>query len=563
MKATVAYFSMEIGVSSSIPTYAGGLGVLAGDTIRSAADLEINMVAVTLLHRYGYFLQHLDDTGWQTEEPNFWSIEEQLEQLPVTITVKIENRDVQVRAWRYQVKGISGYKVPVYFLDTDVASNSQIDRNLTHYLYGGDTNYRLCQEIVLGIGGVKMLRKLGYSHIDRFHMNEGHASLLVIELLAEDAKALNGNTINKNVMASVHEKCVFTTHTPVQAGHDQFPFEIADRFLQQYPIYAQLDKETIGTTSLNLTSLALNNSYYINGVAKKHREVSQKMYAHYVIHAITNGVHTAKWASDAHHHLFDKFIPGWQEDNTSLRCAISIPLDDIWNAHIEAKKELLEYINEFSPSSFDIDTLTIGFARRVTLYKRHDLLFYDIEKLNQIAESTGELQIVFAGKAHPHDLPGKDIIQKLYRLKYKLNPKIKFIFLNDYNIGLGKLLTAGVDLWLNTPLAPQEASGTSGMKAAINGVPSFSILDGWWVEGCIENITGWSIGDGELHTSITEINRMDADHLYNKLQNVIMPKYYQDRSAYIEVMRHCISINASYFNTERMLNQYVTKAYFR
>ena len=563
MKATVAYFSMEIGISSSIPTYAGGLGVLAGDTIRSAADLNINMVAVTLLDHYGYFLQHLDETGWQTEEPNFWSVEEQLEELSTTITVKIEDRDVQVRAWRLKIKGINGYEVPVFFLDTDLASNAQIDRNLTHYLYGGDLNYRLSQEVVLGIGGVKMLRAIGYSQIDRFHMNEGHASLLVLELLAEDAKTLNGNTINQKVLASVHEKCVFTTHTPVPAGHDQFPFDIADRVLQQYPIYAQLDKSTVGDTSLNLTSLALNNSYYINGVAKKHQEISQKMYTHYVIHAITNGVHAAKWASDAHHQLFDQHIPGWREDNTSLRCAMSVPLQDIWNAHIEAKKELLEYINEMSTSKFDVETLTIGFARRVTLYKRHDLLFFDVAKLNQIANSNGPIQIVFAGKAHPHDQPGKEIIQKIYRLTSNLNAKIKFIFLNDYNIGLGKLLTAGVDLWLNTPLAPQEASGTSGMKAAVNGVPSFSILDGWWVEGCIENITGWSIGDGEMHASITETNQSDADNLYRKLQNVIMPLYYTNRDAYIEIMRHTISVNASYFNTERMLNQYVTKAYFR
>jgi len=563
MKATVAYFSMEIGINSAIPTYAGGLGVLAGDTIRSAADLEINMVAVTLLHRYGYFLQSLDTTGLQSEQPNLWSVDSQLERMPNTITVKIETRDVQVNVWRCRVTGVTGYQVPVYFLDTDIAMNSEFDRSLTHYLYGGDNFYRLCQEIVLGIGGVKMLRALGYDQIERFHMNEGHASLLVIELLTEDAKILNGNTLNQNVLASVHEKCVFTTHTPVPAGHDKFPFEIADRALQQYPIFSQLDKSTIGSTCLNLTSLALYNSYYINGVAKKHREVSQRMYEHYVIHAITNGVHVAHWASEAHHSLFDKYIPGWREDNTSLRCAISIPKQDIWNAHLQAKQQLITIVNEISNDKFEMEPLTIGFARRVTFYKRHDLLFYDVDRLNTIAETGGPLQIVFAGKAHPNDKAGKDIIQKIYRLKLKLHSKIKFIYLNNYDIGLGKLLTAGVDLWLNTPLAPQEASGTSGMKAAVNGVPSFSILDGWWLEGCIENITGWSIADGEMHSTITEINRFDSDNLYKKLQKVIMPMYYQNREAYMEVMRHTISVNASYFNTERMLNQYVTKAYFR
>ena len=563
MKATVAYFSMEIGIKSSIPTYSGGLGVLAGDTIRSAADLGINMVAVTLLQRYGYFQQNIDGTGWQTEEPDLWSVEDMLEEIPVSVSVYIEGREVHLRVWRYNVKGIKGDEVPVYFLDTDFNSNSEADKTITHYLYGGDNYYRLCQEVVLGIGGVKMLRALGYSQIDRFHMNEGHPSLLVLELLSEIASKINGNTINHKVLEAVRSMCVYTTHTPVPAGHDQFPLDMANKVLQAYPIFKQLEDSACCDKVLNMTYLALNNSYYINGVAKKHKEVSQRMYQNYVIHAITNGVHLATWASDSWKTLYDKFVPGWREDNTSLRCAISLPKNEIWNAHLEAKSKLIHYINEVSKIKFDEDTFTIGFARRATLYKRHDLLFYNVDRLNEIAEKTGPMQLVFGGKAHPHDQSGKEIIQKIYRVKNSLHPNIKFVYLSDYNIILAKLLISGVDVWLNTPLAPLEASGTSGMKAAVNGVPSFSILDGWWIEGCIENVTGWSIGNAETSSSITDINQIDANHLYNKLENTILPLYYQNRDAFIEVMRHAIGVNASHFNTERMLNQYVTKAYFR
>lgn len=563
MKATVAYFSMEIGLEAAIPTYSGGLGILAGDTIRSAADLGINMVAVTLLQRFGYFHQKLDATGWQTEEPAVWSINDYLTEIPVEMSLAIEDRDVKLRVWRYIVKGVKGHEIPVYFLDADREGNSDLDRSLTHYLYGGDQNYRLCQDLILGIGGIKALRALGYSEINRFHMNEGHPSLLVIELLRELAEKHNGNHVNESVLEMVHEMCVFTTHTPVPAGHDQFPMEMARKVLQQYDVFKQLEDKICCNSLLNMTYLALNNSYYINGVAKKHKETSQKMFSDFDIHAITNGVHLETWASGPWQRLFDKYVPGWREDNTSLRCVISISKESIWKAHQRAKALLLDYINDITDLGFDCDTLTIGFARRATQYKRPDLLFHDIDRLTRIAETKGKLQLLFAGKAHPHDQIGKELIQKIHRLKSMLNGNIKLVYLNDYNITLGKLMTAGVDLWLNTPRAPLEASGTSGMKAAVNGVPSISILDGWWIEGCIEGVTGWAIGDSEESGRPTDIDTMDANHLYDKLEYTIMPLYYQNKDGYIEVMRQAISYNASYFNTQRMLSQYVSKAYFR
>lgn len=561
MKATVAYFSMEIGLDAAIPTYSGGLGVLAGDTIRSAADLEINMVAVTLLHRYGYFHQHLDVTGWQTEEPDRWPIEQYLEEIPTDASLFIENRTVKLRVWRYLVKGCKGHEIPVYFIDTEHEQNADIDRTLSHYLYGGDKFYRLCQEVVLGIGGVRILRALGYEEIKRFHMNEGHASLLVVELLAELAATYNGDTVNDKVLNMVHEMCVFTTHTPVPAGHDQFPIDMAKNVLQQYPVFQQLDMRTHSV--LNMTYVALNHSYYINGVAKKHRETSQKMFSNYEIHAITNGVHLATWVAEPWKKLFDHHVPGWQEDNTSLRCIVSVAKGDIWNTHQQAKALLLDYINDVSGVEFDPNVLTIGFARRSTMYKRADLLFLDLQRLNNIAQTAGKLQLVFAGKAHPHDQFGKEMIQKIHRLKTSLHENIKLVYLSEYDMKLGKLMTSGVDVWLNTPRAPLEASGTSGMKAAVNGVPSLSILDGWWIEGCIEGVTGWAIGNSAESEQKLDSDTRDAMNLYNKLQNIIIPLYYHNDDGYADVMRQAISYNASYFNTERMLSQYVYKAYFR
>lgn len=561
---SIAYFSMEIGLESAIPTYSGGLGVLAGDTLRSAADAGLFMTGITLLSREGYFRQRLDEEGWQSEEPVKWPIEDYLLPVSAQAVVELEDRHVTVRAWRYDIRGTSGHVVPVYLLDTDVEGNSDYDRTLTDRLYGGDDYYRLCQEAILGIGGIKMLRSLGYTNIQRYHMNEGHSSLLVFELVAELTRQQGITKATVEHIRKVRQQCVFTTHTPVDAGHDRFPMPIAYRVLNQVSPFQDCAEDVSCDNELNLTYLALDASHYVNGVAKRHRETSKKMFNGYHIESITNGVHAYTWASDAMRELLDTKIPDWRTDNSSLRYALGIAHDDIWHTHQQAKRSLIEYANKTCNAGLDQSDMTLGFARRATLYKRANLIFSDIDRLRAIADHCGPLQIIFAGKAHPKDKQGKELIHEIFRIRDILNTDIRIAYLPDYDMEIGRLITSGVDLWLNTPLPPMEASGTSGMKAAINGVPSLSILDGWWIEGCIEGVTGWSISNSEQSPKdLTPTIHSEADILYSKLENTIMPMYYHNRNAYIEIMRNAIAINGSFFNTERMISQYVTKAYFR
>ncbi|NOZ62014.1 MAG: alpha-glucan family phosphorylase [Calditrichaeota bacterium] len=556
----VAYFTMEIALDPGMPTYSGGLGVLAGDTLRSAANLKIPMVAVTLLHRKGYFFQKLDENGNQIEEPIDWQIDDYLEELPVRALVTIENRQVHIRAWRYNVQGFADHSIPVLFLDSDLAENSEFDRTLTHYLYGGDEYYRLCQEIILGIGGVRILRALGYDEIIRFHMNEGHASLLAVELVKEYFDNEKCDTITPKIIKNIRKQCVFTTHTPVPAGHDQFPISLVEKVLN--PIELKIIKELdCCDNKLNMTHLALTLSHYVNGVAKKHGEVSREMFPNYVIDSITNGVNVASWASKSMQKLFDKYIAGWREDNFSLRSALSIPNEEIWRAHRAAKEELFLHISEEMNVNFDLDVLTIGFARRAAAYKRADLIFSDLERLFHIHRNVGAIQLIFAGKAHPKDENGKQLIRQLFQAISKIEPEIRVVYLPNYDIELGRLITSGVDIWLNNPIPPLEASGTSGMKAALNGVPSLSVLDGWWIEGCIENVTGWAIGDLQA-ISDDQRRARDAASLYDKLERVVVPTYYNDRDKFINIMRHAIALNGSFFTTQRMMMQYVLKAYF-
>jgi len=559
----VAYFTMEIALDSAMPTYAGGLGVLAGDTVRSAAELKVPMVAVTLLHRKGYFCQTLDASGWQREEPCDWDIDKHLEEQAPRVTVSIEARTVHLRAWKYEVKAPGGFSVPVFFLDADLPENSAWDRTLTHFLYGGDAYYRICQEVVLGIGGVRMLRALGCTGLTRYHMNEGHAALLGLELLDESARRAGRPSFNHDDVESVRRQCVFTTHTPVAAGQDQFPLDLAMRVLGRTEV-ASMKEVFCCEGTLNMTFLALNLGHYINGVAKKHAETSQLMFGHYKIDAITNGVHAATWTSVPFQALFDRHIPGWRADNFSLRFAHSLPLPEIWDAHLAAKQQLLDRVSHDTGVMLDPKVLTLGFARRATAYKRSGLLVSDADRLRHIAASAGPLQIIYGGKAHPNDRQGKEMIQHIIRVKDMLNHDIKMVYLAGYDLELGKLMTAGVDVWLNTPQPPLEASGTSGMKAALNGVPSLSILDGWWIEGWIEGETGWAIGESckvdQIHP---DRSASDAAALYDKLEHVVMPLFYRERDRFIDVMRHSISLNGSFFNTQRMVSQYVIKAYFK
>ncbi len=555
----VGYFSMEISLDPAMPTYSGGLGVLAGDTIRAAADGDVPLVAVTLLHRHGYFYQRLDATGRQAEEPVAWVPADFLTEMPQRATVMIEGRAVGARAWRYEVRGCRKGTVPVYFLDTDLPENTEGDRRLTDVLYGGDARHRLCQEVVLGIGGVRMLRALGYDDIQLFHMNEGHSSLLSLELLDEYARRA-GRPIAAADVEAVRRQCIFTTHTSVPAGHDQFPLDLVNRVVQR-PELAMMKDVFCCDGLLNMSYLGLNLSRYVNGVAKRHAEVARQMFAQHEIDAITNGVHATTWVSSPFQALFDRHLPGWRENNVRLRYAVGIPRSEVTRAHAEAKRRLIEYVNAETNAGMDVDVLTLGFARRATGYKRADLVLRDPGRLERIASTVGPLQIVYAGKAHPQDHEGKALIERIVRAKNALGPGVKVAYLQNYDVNLGRLLTAGADLWLNTPHPPLEASGTSGMKAALNGVPSLSILDGWWIEGHTEGVTGWSI-EGPVPVPATgDRSAADAAAMYEKLERTIGPMFYREPDRFADVMVHAIALNGSFFNAQRMLQEYVSKAY--
>ena len=551
----VAYFSMEIAINPAMPTYSGGLGVLAGDTLRSAADQGVPLVAFTLAHRKGYFQQHLDSRGVQSEEVQPWNPADFCTEEPARITVSVEDRIVNVRAWRYDLQGRYGHVVPIYLLDTDVDGNSGWDRGLTDHLYGGDTNYRLQQEIVLGMGGVRMAHALGH-RVNVYHMNEGHAALLTLALIESELGGGPLGAPTESDLALVRQKCVFTTHTPVPAGHDRFSTEQTIRILGGDRT-ARLEKlGCYRDGMLNMTLLALKFSRYANGVAMQHAIVSRAMFPEFSIDSITNGVHAPTWVSDPIQEMLDQHIPSWRRDNLYLRNSIDLPEKDILSAHARAKENLLAEIATRTGTVLDPKVLTLGFARRVATYKRASLMFTDPERLVQIANQAGGLQIIYAGKAHPQDDPGKALIQRVVSDAAKVSGSLlKVIYLENYAWDLGALLTAGVDVWINTPKRPYEASGTSGMKAALNGVPSLSILDGWWIEGCIEGVTGWAIEDGANDAE-------EADSLYKKLENAVVPLYLDAPEKWARLMRTTLAFNGSYFNTNRMVKQYTRNAYY-
>lgn len=548
----IAYFSMEIALESDIKTYAGGLGVLAGDTLKSAADLQLPMLGVTLLNDKGYFKQKISKEGDQIELPSSYNFSK-LKKLKNIVTVKIGKDNVKVGVWQYLIKGKNDYIVPIYLLDTKIKGNKTCYLGLTGQLYNSDKDYRLMQEIILGRAGVKMLKSLKYANIEKYHINEGHGSLAAIELFLNSKKISN-----KSKIEEVQSKCVFTTHTPIFAGHDVFPLDFFKEYQMDFPY--KLPK-LIFNNEINMTRVALYFSNYINGVAISHKDVSKKMFPDFPIHAITNGVHSETWTSEEFKKVYDKYIPNWRNSNLSLRNVFGIPLSVIWEAHQKAKKKLIDYVYKQEKIKLDLNTFTIGFARRFTGYKRSNLLFYDIEKLLSIHKNVGKIQIIYAGKAHPNDMDGKKLIKEIYEIKNKYKDQIKIVFLEGYEMDLAKIMVAGVDIWLNTPLPPNEASGTSGMKAAHNGVPHFSTLDGWWIEGFINRKTGWAIGGRRPLLDGQNLNKNDANNLYFRLAERILPRYYNEPHKWKETMRHTIAINASYFNTERMLQQYIQEAY--
>lgn len=556
----IAYFSMEIALANDIPTYSGGLGILAGDTMRSAADLALPFVAVSLVSRAGYFRQEIDAAGRQIEHPAQWDPGKSAIPLEAKIVVNIEGRDVWVGGWLYLLRSHMGGVEPVVLLDTDFSENNAEDRQITHYLYGGDDAYRLKQEIVLGIGGVRMLYALGFQ-VRQYHMNEGHSALLAVELLRRFAYPEDnvGPGELRYDVPRVREMCNFTTHTPVEAGHDQFPYDLVQRILGDVVDLGEL-RALADTDRLNMTRLALHLSEYVNGVAKRHAEVSRKMYPGYHVHAVTNGVHPYTWTCESFIKVYDAHLPGWCHEPELLVRADRIPDAAIWDAHIEAKKRLIEMVRTRTGVNLHPNVPIVGFARRMTAYKRPDLIFSDLQRLRAITEHL-PFQIVLAGKAHPRDDAGKHLIEMAHADIRQLHETIPVAYLPDYDMATALAMVSGADVWLNTPLRPLEASGTSGMKAAFNGVPHLSVLDGWWIEGCIEGVTGWAVGeDGDTSGG------NDAESLYQKLEQVVLPLYYGysgERAAWIAVMKWAICKSASFFNSHRMLRRYATEAYIR
>ncbi len=553
----VAYFSMEIAMESDIPTYSGGLGVLAGDTLRAAADIGVPMVAVTLVSRSGYFRQEIDPQGRQVEHPDEWDPGSHATRLQAAVALTLEGRQVWVGGWLYVLSSRTDGAVPVLLLDTDLPVNDPRDREITHYLYGGDETYRIKQEIILGLGGIAMLQALGFNLMG-YHMNEGHSAFLTLALLRRYAYPAEDLRPGESPydLPRVRELCTFTTHTPVEAGHDKFDYGLVQN------IYGDLlDPGTVkllaGEDKLNMTRLALNLSEYVNGVAKRHAEVSRLMFPGYAVHSVTNGVHGSTWTSLHVAVVYDQYVPGWCHEPELLSRADRVPDDKLWTAHQEAKQDLVDKVRALTGVALDPDKPILGFARRMTAYKRADLMFSDLERLKAIARDQ-PFQIVLAGKAHPRDEAGKRLIEALHAHIRDLAGSVTMAFLPNYDMALALLMVSGSDVWLNTPLRPLEASGTSGMKAAFNGVPQLSVLDGWWVEGCLEGVTGWAIGE-----DTPTANGHDAVALYEKLEKVVLPLWYKDRTGWIAVMKGAISKNAAYFNSHRMMRRYATEAYLR
>lgn len=556
-KPRVAYFSMEIAMESDIPTYSGGLGVLAGDTLRAAADIGVPMVAVTLVSRAGYFRQEIDPQGRQIEHADDWDPARYATRLQATVALELEDRQVWVGGWLYVLSSLVDGGVPVLLLDTDLPVNDPRDRDITHYLYGGDETYRMKQEVVLGVGGIAMLQALGFNLMG-YHMNEGHSAFLTLALLQRFAHPSEDLRSGESPydLPRVRELCTFTTHTPVEAGHDKFDYALVRR------IYGDLlDLGTVkllaGEDKLNMTRLALNLSEYVNGVAKRHAEVSRQMFPGYAVHAVTNGVHAATWTSAPLAKMYDQHVPGWCHEPELLSRADRIPDEKLWAAHQEAKQALVDKVRELTGVVLNPDQPILGFARRMTAYKRADLLFTDLARLKVLARER-PFQIVMGGKAHPRDAAGKQLIEALHAHMRDLAGVVPMAFLPDYDMTLAQLMVSGSDVWLNTPLRPLEASGTSGMKAAFNGVPQLSVLDGWWIEGCLEGVTGWAVGDDS-----PTANGHDAVALYDKLEQVVLPLWYDDRPGWIAAMKGAISKNAAYFNSHRMMRRYATEAYLR
>ncbi len=547
---SVAYFTMEIGLSAKIPTFAGGLGVLAADLMRSAADTGVSCACVTMCWKFGYLHQTLKPDGGQDYDNVSWDPETQLKLLPQRVQVMIEKRPVTVGVRVLELRS-NGHVVPVYFLDTNFPDNSQADRDICRHLYGGDQAMRIRQELVLGIGGVKMLRALGHTDVKNFHMNEGHCAFLTLELLRERGFSDD----------AVRQSCAFTTHTPVAAGHDVFPYDLAWSIAgENLPWHI---KKLAGEDALSMTKLAMNLSRYTCGVSKIHGQVSRNLLQNPNVDYITNGVHHIEWACPAMQSLFDARIPGWRDDPSILTAHCrDLTDEDLWKAHSEAKKKLIDQVNigRVGDDIFSADCLTIASARRVVPYKRPELLYTNLERLKEVGN--GKLQIIHAGNAHPYDPFSQEVIRHMIERSKELKGSVKIAYLPNYNPDLAKLLVSGADVWLNTPMRLHEASGTSGMKAALNGTINLSTLDGWWIEGYeMEPESGWRIGPLASSLDAEDTRKLDAEDLYTQLQYEVIPEYYYSgRTRWLRRMKRSIGL-LGYFNSQRCIGEYVKKAW--
>ena len=600
-RARVAYLTMEIGLRAEMHTYSGGLGILAGDIARSGADLGLPMVFVTLASREGYLRQGLDSEGRQVDHADPWEPSDWALPLDAAVTIRLEDRPVQVRVWLHEVTSPSGGMMPVLLLDTDLPENDPRDRSITGRLYGGGEAERIKQEAVLGFGADLMLRALGF-RIETYHLNEGHAAFLPLALLLRrraeaSAEAAQADPADQDATLSdaeaVRQACVFTTHTPVEAGHDRFAYADVERILGDL---APLDvvQPLAGSEVLNMTHLALSLSRYVNGVAQRHGEVARALYPAYRVHSITNGVHLGQWAHPALARLFDARLPGWRETPEALRHAEHLDLEELRAARREAKVALLAEIEARTGQRLDPALPLFGFARRMTGYKRPDLLFSDLDRLRAIARRL-PFQVVMAGKAHPKDAAGKEGIGRIAEAAQALAGEVPVVFVPSYDMALAAQLVGGSDVWLNTPVPPLEASGTSGMKAALNGGLNLSVLDGWWIEGWEEGVTGWAVNapggdepagvaglaaahailpvspvpamaaEGEGFLPLEEAAQggpeTHAARLYDKLEQVVLPLWHEDPDGWARMMRQAIARVAPVFNSHAMMQRYTSEAY--
>lgn len=581
-RTRIAYLTMEIGLRAEMHTYSGGLGVLAGDVARSAADLELPMVFVTLASREGYLNQTLDAEGRQVDAADPWEPADWASPLGAMVAVELEGREVWVRAWLHELASPVGAKIPVLLLDTDLDANDPADRAITGRLYGGGETERLKQEAILGLGAHRMLNALGFE-IETYHLNEGHAAFLPLALLLRRRRG-EGRPATDDLRydaESVRQKCVFTTHTPVEAGHDRFPYAEVTRVLGDLIEPAQLQRLTGDKDKLNMTHLALSLSGWVNGVARRHAEVARTLYPGYRVRAVTNGVHVGEWAHPAIAKLFDATLPGWRHDPETLLRADRLDPAALWSAHEEAKRGLVEEVAARTGRRLDPALPTFGFARRMTGYKRPDLIFSDMARLRAIADKY-PFQIVMAGKAHPKDAAGKAAIGQIALASKALGDTLPVVFVPGYDMALARHLVGGCDVWLNNPLPPMEASGTSGMKASLNGLLNFSVMDGWWIEACEEGVTGWAVDHyeaaalaepespsvetpkaGFLPLDAAEGPEAHARLLYEKLEGTILPLYHDDRAGWVRMMGQAISRIGPVFNSQHMMRRYASEAYLR